>query len=457
MSVNLVKSIMEGLGGDAMSKITSLTGLGGGNAGGVMEKVMGTMLGGFAKKADSESGAEEVLGFLKENADAGIMDNLGEVLGAGSSGLMSSGGKMADFIFGNKLGGVTDALTGDLGLGAGIGSKLMSLAGPLLGGSILKQVVGNNLGAAGLMKLLGSQGGFLKGLIPSGITNLLGLGSLLGLGKAAVGAVGNTAKGAVNLAGNTAKGAANLAGDTAKGAADLATGTAKKGGNLIWKLLPLLLLLALAFLLWKMCLSGDKEGDDANGGTDTEQVDGTNNGGSSDGGSTDGGSTDGGSTDGGSTDGGSTDGSTDGATSMDGATSGSVTYSGTAGDMSSLLSGGGSDMSQVFNFGEVTADGKVLSAGAKAQFDMVANILKDNPNAEIVVRGHSREFKTGAENAGAKAECKGRAILVKEYIKRDGVEGKRISTKAIGKDEPLAGIDPTEKANKRISIQFTKM
>jgi len=92
------------------------------------------------------------------------------------------------------------------GLKSGSSSSLMKMAAPFLMGIIGKQASGKGIGF--LKDMLMGQKEHVAAAMPSGMGKLLGLGSLLGGAKDALGSVSGAATGAVS-------GAANVAGNTA--------------------------------------------------------------------------------------------------------------------------------------------------------------------------------------------------------------------------------------------------
>jgi outer membrane protein OmpA-like peptidoglycan-associated protein len=115
------------------------------------------------------------------------------------------------------------------------------------------------------------------------------------------------------------------------------------------------------------------------------------------------------------------------------------------------------ETSQAFTLDALNWEGEEVSAEGRSQLDMVAQILEANPNLNIEIQGHSNKKNTKAGDVAAKAASKARAewAKLKLIIGHDAI-GSRISTKGYGSEMPLEGIDPTDDAQKRIVVLFSK-
>ena len=69
----------------------------------MLDTAMGSILGGMINKSSSQEGAKQVFD-MASNADSGIMDKLGDILGGGGDQLgavQKSGGGMLDGLLGS--------------------------------------------------------------------------------------------------------------------------------------------------------------------------------------------------------------------------------------------------------------------------------------------------------------------------------------------------------------------
>jgi outer membrane protein OmpA-like peptidoglycan-associated protein len=224
MSFNLLDVVKSHLNSDVISQAASFLGESESGVSKAMGGILPTVLSGLASKSSSSTGAQEVADMAGDAHNSGILGNIGNFFGGGS--MLSKGADLVKGLFGGKLGGIVDVISGLGGLKSGSTSSLLSMALPVVLGSLGKHSADNNLGASGIASLLSSGKSSWASLLPGGLGNLLG-----GAGAA----VSSIAGGAKDVAGNVAN------------YADDAVGAAK--GGVKW-LLPLLLLAALGFLAW---------------------------------------------------------------------------------------------------------------------------------------------------------------------------------------------------------------
>jgi outer membrane protein OmpA-like peptidoglycan-associated protein len=235
MSFNLVDSIKSLLPADLLSKAAGMLGENPGNVQQAMNGIIPSILTGILHKA----GSGDVHGILNMAVDAaknGIPENLGSLLGGGE-GMVSKGSDMLKNLFGDKVSGLTNAISSFSGISGKSASSLLSVATPAAMGVLGKQVSDSNLNAGGLLSFLNSQKDHILNALPSGLNlaGVLGLGSLSGI-------AGKLSGAASGLAGEASKTASNIS-----NAAGAPTTRATSGSR--W-LLPLLLILVLIGIIW---------------------------------------------------------------------------------------------------------------------------------------------------------------------------------------------------------------
>ncbi len=234
MAINLLDLVQSQLGGAAMSQIGKFLGEDESKASAGMAAALPAILGSVMQKGSTESGAAGIMDLLSSGGhDGSMFDNLGALLGGGSSTntMMDTGGTLLQFFMGNKTQAITDLLIRHTGLGKGAMGSVLRMAAPMLVGMIGKQVSKSGLNAGGLMNLLGGQKEFIKDALPAGMGNMLGFADM-----------GNKAKEAVGSAATAATGAA--------------TAAASEGKSMLSRLLPLALILGLCFAGYKYFTSG---------------------------------------------------------------------------------------------------------------------------------------------------------------------------------------------------------
>ena len=280
-----------------MGKIGGLLGTDEAKTNSAFETAAGSILGGLIKKSGSAQGARDIFD-MTQKQDAGVLDKLGDLLGGGDATdqFQKQGSGLLDGIFGGQqqTTGLLGTLGNFLGFKGGVTGMLMKLVAPIVMGVIAKHVKAKALDAVGLGSFLGEQKKSL-GFMPASLTSDLGFGNLLGnvtgavgdagsavagaagdAGRAVSGAAGNAGRAVSGAAGNAGRAVSGAAGDAGRAVSGAAGDAASAGGGLLKLLLPLILLGALLFGLWKFLpmLTGaaggvvDKAGDVAAGAAD---------------------------------------------------------------------------------------------------------------------------------------------------------------------------------------------
>ena len=230
----------------------------------VFNTAIGSILGGMMQKSSSQEGAKQVFD-MASNADTGIMDKLGDLLGGGGDDLAAvqkSGGGMLEGLLGAGQSGMIQTIAKAVGLDGSIIGKLLTLAAPMLMGVVGKHIKSAGLDALGLSGLLGEQKQHLSASMPSSLTENLGFGNLLS-------GAGDLGKSGLNAASSVASSATNAVGNASQAAAGAANDAAQKGGGLLKMLLPLAILGAIGYFAYPYIMgAADKVKDGAQGVVD---------------------------------------------------------------------------------------------------------------------------------------------------------------------------------------------
>jgi outer membrane protein OmpA-like peptidoglycan-associated protein len=148
-----------------------------------------SMLAGVLNHATSSpSGAGQLLSMLSTGGFERVTGNLGGILGGGQGPvdqLVGSGRQILGSLFGNRLGGVTNAVSSSAGVSQGTGSSILAMVAPVVMGMLGKQVASGGLNASGLLGLLRSNKDAIAKSAPAGLASALGLGSIGDLGTRA--------------------------------------------------------------------------------------------------------------------------------------------------------------------------------------------------------------------------------------------------------------------------------
>lgn len=147
--------------------------------GAAMKVVAPLLVGALSSKGSSPSGAKQIMDILGQNPglDSIAKNPISQLMDGGSSNnLLNLGEMLLPMVLGNKTGGITDALISLTGMKKSSAGSLLGLAAPLLLGVVKKSMNGKSMDASGLAGLLAGQKDFVKAATPPS----LNLGELLG-------------------------------------------------------------------------------------------------------------------------------------------------------------------------------------------------------------------------------------------------------------------------------------
>ncbi|HSP58368.1 MAG TPA: OmpA family protein [Halomonas sp.] len=96
-------------------------------------------------------------------------------------------------------------------------------------------------------------------------------------------------------------------------------------------------------------------------------------------------------------------------------------------------------------------DSDELRSGAESELNQVARTLRDNPEARVVVEGHTDSVGTAEYNRDLSQR---RAESVSMYLQSQGIAGNRLRTVGYGEDRPVASndTDSGRAQNRRVEI-----
>ena len=207
MSVNLLEIASAATGGNFAGALGQFLGESPSVTATGLSAVLPALIGGLVNKGSTTEGANGLLTMLNNpQIDSGILGSLENLFGNGSSqasGLVSLGTTLLGSLFGDKVGGLTSAISSMAGLKGSSSTNMLGLAVPIILGLLKSHVGQNNLNPSGLMDLLKSQGPHLSNKIDPRLAGAMGFPSvagLLGLGGSTI----SQAAGAVTGAGAAA-------------------------------------------------------------------------------------------------------------------------------------------------------------------------------------------------------------------------------------------------------------
>ncbi len=239
MAINLLDMLKDQIGDAVISQAGSFLGAENSGIKSAMNAALPSILGSMISSGSTSQGAKELMEMItKGGHDGSAFDNLGSMFGGGdaTSNFLNSGSGILKSLMGNKLGSVVDIISSVSGLSKGSSSSIMSMAAPLVMGMVGKYIKSKALDAMGLSKFLGSQSQYVADALPAG------MGNLLGFSMPNTSGMGDKVEAAAETARETISEATN------------------ESSSLLKRVLPLILLLGLAYFGWNY-FSGSSVGD----------------------------------------------------------------------------------------------------------------------------------------------------------------------------------------------------
>jgi outer membrane protein OmpA-like peptidoglycan-associated protein len=197
MAIDLVDLVKGYLTPDVVQQAATHVGETSGATQKALAAIVPTLIGGLTNMASTNVGAEQLVRMLDAGSyDGSILNSNGvkSLFGGGApmQSALSAGKSILDSLFGAKVGSVGDLIARFAGLRPGSTSSLLALAAPLVLHVLGRQRASIAPGASSLASLLGEQKSFLAGMMPAGLSSVLGWSGLTSetsaLGASAAGA-----------------------------------------------------------------------------------------------------------------------------------------------------------------------------------------------------------------------------------------------------------------------------
>ena len=473
MNINLLNLLKEQLGGSLIQEAGRFMGESESNTQKAVDSALPALLGGLASKASTQAGAEGLLGMLKKDEfDGSMLNNLSGLFSGGSrtNTLVNTGTNLVSSLFGSRMGAVGNLISSVSGIGNQSSKNLIGMLLPVVMSMLGKQRKANNLDAGGLANLLLGQKSALKNAAPAGLASALGLSSfddlpdsvnfanLSGVKSTAT----NVKQGVSNTAHKTVDTGKKVVGTTANAVGD----GAKAGGGLLKKLLPFLLLLLLAPLLFfglRGCgdkavkatkdstkIVGDaakkttgavgdvaKKTGDAAKKTTGAVGDAAKKTGDAVG------------------DAAKKTGDAVGNQLKKGANFFKFAAGSTEAKFADFLNTGSGAGSFVLDKVEFDTGSSNLRPSSQAQLKNMAKVLKEYGTVNVEVQGHTDNVGSVAGNTKLSQK---RAESVKNYLATQGITATRMAAKGYGPEKPRASNDTAEgkQKNRRVELKVTK-
>ena len=251
MAFNLIDIINSQLGQQVTSQIGNILGADSQQTSTAISGAIPSLLGGLMNSASDSKGANALTQAL-DDQDSGLLDNVGQMLGGDNhQSMLDMGGNLLNSLFGeSKLSGLIGAISSFSGLGRSSSGSLLGLLMPIVMGVLGKQKRDLGLDSTGISKLLSDQKDNIMGAMPEGMSSALGA---TGMAKDLLGDLGSNLSAAQERA-------ADMAGEGIEALQD----AAKPRKSLMAKLIPLIILLIIAWIVWRYAISPQMAETDAN-------------------------------------------------------------------------------------------------------------------------------------------------------------------------------------------------
>lgn len=142
-----------------------------------LESAVPVSIAGLAQHFSGEQRAEELLDTIRDgNYPHADVQEVSRLVAdpSSTSQLAQSGQGLLSRVFGNKLGGIVDALAGQTGVSRASASTLLGVAAPLVLDAVGKEAVSRHLDARGLSRFLSDQARLASGTLPAPLSGVVG-------------------------------------------------------------------------------------------------------------------------------------------------------------------------------------------------------------------------------------------------------------------------------------------
>ncbi|MEJ2522071.1 MAG: OmpA family protein [Gammaproteobacteria bacterium] len=444
MAINLIDLFIKGVGSDLATRAAHMLGESPEATHTAVANAFPAILGGLLSKASTSGGADEVFRIVTDSkVDDSVLDNPGDFLGGGekTDNLVSLGSNLLPALFGQRAGGLGDALSSVAGISQSSAGKLLAMIVPVALGFLKRHAREKNMGASGMADLLAAQKDYLRAGLDSRVTNAMGFGDVTSF---------------LSGVGGKAGAAAQSASAGVERTASAAAAQVEKSGSGMFRWIAIIAAVLIGLFLLRTC--GDdaervaseaaREASEAarNVGEAASEV---------------------------AREAGETARDVGAAASqmasdtaeavketfrtieLPGGMAVNVVPDGFVEEVVNYLQDGSGEGRFAFDALEFETDSARIAATSNRQLDAVAMVLNAYPAASVLVEGHTDNTGDADTNARLSTD---RAQAVKQALVDRGVEAGRIVAVGSGSSQPIASNDTPEgrAANRRVELVVTR-
>ena len=179
MSMNILDLAKDALGGSVVDQLGGLLGESRDGTQSALDGVLPAILGGMMQTASSPTGAGS-LSRMADEADGGLLDNIGDLVSNNSGMLLTLGAPLLSMLFGGKQDGLIATIARSAGIGGGSASTLLKVVAPLIMSLIGKKKKELSLNTDQFKSMLMDQKQAVSAAMPAEVSQTLKFGEFLG-------------------------------------------------------------------------------------------------------------------------------------------------------------------------------------------------------------------------------------------------------------------------------------
>lgn len=178
MSVNILELAKSALGGSVMDQLGGLLGEDRGKTQSALDGVLPAILGGMMQSASTPAGAGTLAG-MADQADGGLLDDIGGLISNNSGMLMTLGAPLLSMLFGAKQDGLIATIARVAGIGGGSAGTLLKVVAPLVMSMLGNKKKELNLNTDQFASMLMDQKQHVASAMPPEVSQTLNFGEFM--------------------------------------------------------------------------------------------------------------------------------------------------------------------------------------------------------------------------------------------------------------------------------------